>query len=47
MLAEIHEMPHAKQKEYLNKVFKDWVGTKYSQIDDVLVIGFKLDFSSN
>jgi len=47
MLAEIHEMPLAKQKEYLNKVFKDWVGTKYSQIDDVLVIGFKLDFSSN
>ncbi len=47
MLVEIHQMPMEKQKEYLDNVFKKWMGTKYNQIDDVLIIGFKIDFNTN
>ncbi len=47
MLAEIHQKPMTQQKDYLEKTIKDWIGTKYSQIDDLLVIGFKLDLSVN
>ncbi|MBI9066914.1 MAG: tetratricopeptide repeat protein [Salinivirgaceae bacterium] len=44
LLFQIHDLPMAEQKIFLDKTLKDWVGTKYNQIDDVLVIGFKLDF---
>lgn len=47
MLFEIYKQPMQQQKDYLDKVMKDWIGTKYNQIDDVLVLGFKLDFQSN
>jgi serine phosphatase RsbU (regulator of sigma subunit) len=45
LLLEIHTMPMNQQKEYLDKAIKDWIGTKYSQIDDLLVMGFKLDLN--
>jgi serine phosphatase RsbU (regulator of sigma subunit) len=45
LLLEIHTMPMNQQKEYLDKAIKDWIGTKYSQIDDLLVWGFKLDLN--
>ncbi len=47
MIYNIHQWPMEQQKEHLEKELKTWMGTKYSQIDDVLVIGFKLDFTSN
>jgi serine phosphatase RsbU (regulator of sigma subunit) len=43
MLHKIHQNPMSEQKEYLNQVIKDWIGTKYNQIDDILIMGFKLN----
>ncbi len=40
-LVEIADKPVAKQKELLNQSFEDWRGDN-SQIDDVLVIGFRI-----
>lgn len=47
MLFEIYEKPMPEQKDFLDKKIKEWIGTKYSQIDDILVLGFKLDLSAN
>jgi serine phosphatase RsbU (regulator of sigma subunit) len=47
MIYDIHQWPMEQQKEHLEKELKTWMGSKYTQIDDVLVIGFKLDFTSN
>jgi serine phosphatase RsbU (regulator of sigma subunit) len=41
LLLEIHQKPMDEQKEILFKTFKDWKGEQ-AQIDDVLVIGFKI-----
>ena len=32
-----------KQKEILDNTFTQWLGSKYKQIDDVVVIGFKIN----
>jgi tetratricopeptide (TPR) repeat protein len=42
LLLEIHEEPMAFQKNILEKTFHDWKGD-FFQIDDVLVMGIKLD----
>jgi serine phosphatase RsbU (regulator of sigma subunit) len=47
LIFEIHQKPMQEQKEILAAALKEWIGTKFSQIDDVLVIGFKLDISDN
>jgi serine phosphatase RsbU (regulator of sigma subunit) len=44
-LLEIHKFPFPEQRTILKQELKDWIGTEYHQIDDVLVIGFKVDFS--
>lgn len=41
LILEIHKQPMPQQKEILQKTFTDWKGS-YSQVDDVLVIGFKI-----
>ncbi len=41
LLLSVHHLPMQVQKEQLEKVFVDWLGTDYEQIDDVLVMGFK------
>ena len=41
MLLQIHKEPMKKQKQLLEKAFDDWKGDT-RQIDDVLVIGFKV-----
>ena len=41
MLLNIHHLPVEKQKEELNENFSNWKG-QFEQVDDVLVIGFKL-----
>ena len=43
MLFKIYKKPMSEQKEYLNKVLADWIGTEHSQIDDILVMGFKIE----
>ncbi len=44
-ILEIHELPMEKQKQILDTKFEDWRNSpvkKFRQLDDVLVIGFKL-----
>ncbi|MBN2484747.1 MAG: response regulator [Bacteroidales bacterium] len=41
LLLEIHQKPLFEQKEILQRTFLGWKGN-YPQIDDVLVIGFKI-----
>lgn len=43
LLTEIHELPMSQQKERLIKEFETWKGEN-KQIDDVLLIGFRLQF---
>jgi serine phosphatase RsbU (regulator of sigma subunit) len=45
LLFEIYTKPMSEQKEFLDKTFIEWIGKDYNQIDDVLVMGFKLDLS--
>jgi tetratricopeptide (TPR) repeat protein len=42
LLMDIHEEPMAFQKDILEKTFLDWKGN-YFQVDDVLVMGIKLE----
>ncbi len=41
-LLEIHQLPMAQQREILNQKLTSWIGSNNKQIDDILVIGFKL-----
>lgn len=43
LLHEISPMPFDEQRNILELTFNSWLGTEYPQIDDVLVIGFKID----
>lgn len=42
LLLEIHHLPVEKQKEKLEETFENWRGSKYEQVDDVLIIGVKI-----
>ncbi len=42
-LVEIHNQPFDEQERILKLEFDAWLGERYNQIDDVLVIGFKVD----
>jgi len=44
LLFEIHQMPMEEQKNILEMVIAEWMGDKHEQIDDILVIGFKIDY---
>lgn len=43
LLLEIHHLPMTEQKEILENTFKHWLGNKYQQVDDVLIIGFNVN----
>lgn len=43
LLLDIHKKPMAEQEQMLSKSLNDWMGNNENQIDDVLVIGFKLE----
>jgi len=43
LLASISILPPDQQREILKNTLKDWLGTKYPQVDDILVVGFKID----
>jgi len=42
LLFDIHQKPMPKQQEILDRTITDWMGEKEEQIDDILVIGFKI-----
>mgnify|MGYP006266133083 CR=1 FL=1 len=41
LLAQISDDPVDSQKETLDKTMQEWMGEKYEQIDDIIVIGVK------
>ncbi len=42
ILLEIYEKPMPEQKEILKKRLAEWMGKEHQQLDDILVIGFKV-----
>ena len=40
LLASISVLPANQQREMLKNTLKDWIGTQYQQVDDILVLGF-------
>lgn len=42
-LASISILPPDQQRDMLKNTLKDWLGTKFTQVDDILVIGFKVN----
>jgi serine phosphatase RsbU (regulator of sigma subunit) len=43
LLKHIHKLPANEQREILKITFNEWKRQKYPQVDDVLVVGFKID----
>jgi serine phosphatase RsbU (regulator of sigma subunit) len=43
LFLEIHHLPFSEQHEKLRQTFEEWKGEGRKQMDDVLVIGFKID----
>lgn len=43
LLGSIAILPATQQREILKNTIKDWIGTKYPQVDDILVMGFRVD----
>lgn len=42
LLLQIHDKPMNEQNEILDRTIVEWMGTRHKQIDDILVIGFKV-----
>jgi len=42
LLEEVSTEPMDKQKQLLDDKIDSWMGTEYNQVDDILVIGFKI-----
>ena len=42
LLAGISILPANQQREMLKSTLKDWLGTQFQQVDDILVVGFKV-----
>jgi len=42
LLVKIHQNPMKEQREIMDNEIKNWIGSKYEQIDDILVIGIKV-----
>jgi serine phosphatase RsbU (regulator of sigma subunit) len=43
LLHHIHQLPACEQREILKITFNEWKRQEYPQVDDVLVIGFKVE----
>lgn len=41
-LGEIHELPMHEQEEKMETTLNDWMGQENRQVDDILVIGFRI-----
>ncbi|TAF64076.1 MAG: HAMP domain-containing protein [Cytophagales bacterium] len=46
LIEEIAKHPMQQQKNILQETLKNWIGKTYTQIDDILVIGVKLEENS-
>ncbi|MCR5456080.1 MAG: serine/threonine-protein phosphatase, partial [Bacteroidales bacterium] len=42
LLQDVSNEPMSKQKQLLEDKIDAWMGTEYNQVDDILVIGFKI-----
>lgn len=42
LLLNIHKLPIEDQKAILHQKMEEWMGTEYEQIDDILLMGFRL-----
>jgi serine phosphatase RsbU (regulator of sigma subunit) len=42
LLLQIHSKPMEEQKQILDTTIENWKGGKHKQIDDILIIGFKV-----
>ncbi len=40
LLLRVHKEPCEAQKQHLESYIQEWMGNKYAQLDDILVIGF-------
>ncbi|RPH29859.1 MAG: hypothetical protein EHM93_16745 [Bacteroidales bacterium] len=43
LLASISILSGNQQREMLKNTLKDWLGTQFQQVDDILVVGFKVE----
>lgn len=43
MLASISILQGEQQREMLKNTLKDWLGTQFQQVDDILVVGFRVE----
>ena len=43
LLMNIHQNPLDEQKQILKNNISEWMSNKHRQLDDILVIGFKID----
>lgn len=43
LLASIAILPADQQRDMLKNQLKDWIGTKYQQLDDILIVGFLVE----
>lgn len=43
LIHSIHTLPMQEQRRILNDRIEEWRGTEYKQIDDILIMGFRLD----
>lgn len=44
LILETCQRPMTEQEEILDKTIMDWMGNEHEQVDDMLVIGLKIDF---
>jgi len=42
LLLDINNLPLGNQQEIINETYLNWVGADHEQLDDIIVIGFKL-----
>lgn len=44
ILLDIYDLPMKEQKQILDDTLKNWMGDKHEQLDDILVLGVRVDF---
>ncbi len=42
LLLNIHKLPIEDQKAILHQKLEEWMGTEYEQVDDILIMGYRL-----
>ncbi len=44
ILLDIYDLPMKEQKHILKSTLEDWMGNQHEQLDDILVLGVRVDF---